>query len=293
MTSALQALSKFERLARSYQVDEILAVATSATREAENGGEFLARDRANDGHPAAHHHRHRGSAADSSSPPSTAWTRPRRAVVIDIGGGSVEITLGTGQQVQYARSFKIGVIRLTERFVNVGSAERARRAQDGRGTSASRSAATRSTSSRPASIASSARRARSCRIGTVATAMDRGTRPVGDAQSAGSGEEHSPVSQDRERARSRGAAPASRARSAARRPDRSPARCCSTPSSASCGAEELTLCDLALREGLVLDYIRRSTVRKSRASTSIPTFAAARRSSWPSGATGRPSTRSR
>ena len=40
-----------------------------------------------------------------------------RAVVIDIGGGSVEITLGTGTAIQLARSFKIGVIRLTERFV--------------------------------------------------------------------------------------------------------------------------------------------------------------------------------
>ena len=40
-----------------------------------------------------------------------------RAVVIDIGGGSVEITLGTATSIQLARSFKIGVIRLTERFV--------------------------------------------------------------------------------------------------------------------------------------------------------------------------------
>ena len=42
---------------------------------------------------------------------------PKAAVVIDIGGGSVEITLGTGREVKFARSFKIGVIRLTERFV--------------------------------------------------------------------------------------------------------------------------------------------------------------------------------
>src|SRR5918994_7344391 len=42
MHSALQALSKFRRLAESHKVDEILAAATSATREAENGGEFLA-----------------------------------------------------------------------------------------------------------------------------------------------------------------------------------------------------------------------------------------------------------
>jgi exopolyphosphatase/guanosine-5'-triphosphate,3'-diphosphate pyrophosphatase len=39
------------------------------------------------------------------------------AVVIDIGGGSVEITLGTATSVQQARSFKIGAIRLMERFV--------------------------------------------------------------------------------------------------------------------------------------------------------------------------------
>ena len=40
-----------------------------------------------------------------------------RAVVIDIGGGSVEITLGTAHRMALGRSFKAGVIRLTERFV--------------------------------------------------------------------------------------------------------------------------------------------------------------------------------
>src|SRR5688572_4167806 len=41
MHTALQVLSKFRRLAESHKVDEIAAVATSAVREAENGGEFL------------------------------------------------------------------------------------------------------------------------------------------------------------------------------------------------------------------------------------------------------------
>ena len=39
--AALLVLSKFRRLAESHRVDEIVAVATSAVREAENGGEFL------------------------------------------------------------------------------------------------------------------------------------------------------------------------------------------------------------------------------------------------------------
>src|SRR5216110_481191 len=41
MHGALQVLSKFRRLADSHRVDRIIAVATSAVREAENGGEFL------------------------------------------------------------------------------------------------------------------------------------------------------------------------------------------------------------------------------------------------------------
>src|SRR6266851_9602698 len=41
MHAALQVLSKFRRLAESHRVDQMIAVATSATREAENGGEFL------------------------------------------------------------------------------------------------------------------------------------------------------------------------------------------------------------------------------------------------------------
>ena len=93
-TAALQALSKFERIARSHQVDEILAAATSATREAENGGEFLAdieqqtgiRPRIITGTEEARLiHLAAVYGVDT----------PKESVVIDIGGGSVEITLGT------------------------------------------------------------------------------------------------------------------------------------------------------------------------------------------------------
>src|SRR5512141_2414933 len=41
MEAALQVLSKYRRLAESHRVDHVVAAATSATREAENGGEFL------------------------------------------------------------------------------------------------------------------------------------------------------------------------------------------------------------------------------------------------------------
>ena len=117
MGAALHVLAKFRLLAESHRVDHILAAATSATREAENGGEFLAaierqtgiRPQIISGNEEARLiHLAAVYGVDVSG--STA-------VVIDIGGGSVEVTLGTASAVQLAKSFKLGVIRLTEKFV--------------------------------------------------------------------------------------------------------------------------------------------------------------------------------
>src|SRR5919197_4490824 len=92
MHGALQVLSKFRRLAESHAVEEVIAVATSATREAENGGEFLQaiadqtgiRPRVISGTEEA---RHIHAAAIYGVNVSG-----ETAVVIDIGGGSVEVT---------------------------------------------------------------------------------------------------------------------------------------------------------------------------------------------------------
>jgi exopolyphosphatase / guanosine-5'-triphosphate,3'-diphosphate pyrophosphatase len=117
MHAALQVMSKFRRLAESHRVDEIIAAATSATREAENGGEFLDAVAQNTGiHPRVISGTEEArlihlAAVYGVSIPGDA------AVVVDIGGGSVEITRGTGLNVELGRSFKLGVIRLTERFV--------------------------------------------------------------------------------------------------------------------------------------------------------------------------------
>src|SRR3954469_9306945 len=124
MHAALQVLSKFRRLAESHKVDELIAVATSATREAENGGEFLQAITQQTG----------------IRPRVISGTEEARlihlaavygvsvsgdvAVVIDIGGGSVEVTRGTGPALEVGRSFKLGVIRLAERFVKTDPIER-------------------------------------------------------------------------------------------------------------------------------------------------------------------------
>ncbi len=114
--TALQTLSKFKRLAESHGVDEIVAAATSAVREAENGGDFIraaerdlgVRVRVISGTEEARLiHMAAAYAVGVGRHP---------AVVIDIGGGSTEITFGTAARAEFGRSFKLGVLRLAERF---------------------------------------------------------------------------------------------------------------------------------------------------------------------------------
>ena len=96
MHAALQVLSKFRRLAESHRVDKTVAVATSAVREAENGGEFLRaivqatsiRARVISGTEEARLI-HMAAAYGTAVPGEIA-------VAVDIGGGSVEITRGAG-----------------------------------------------------------------------------------------------------------------------------------------------------------------------------------------------------
>jgi len=118
MEMGLQAFSRFRRLADSHKVEEILAAATSAVREAKNGGEFLAEVE-------------RATGIKTQVISGTEEARlihlaavygvdvaGASAVVVDIGGGSVEITHGAGTSLRMAKSFKLGVIRLTERYVH-------------------------------------------------------------------------------------------------------------------------------------------------------------------------------
>ena len=117
MHAALLVLSKFRRLADSHGVDEIIAVATSATREAENGSEFLKKIVEETGIRARVISGTEEARLIHQAAAYGVGLTSDVAIVIDIGGGSVEITRGAGQHMEAGRSFKLGVIRLTERFI--------------------------------------------------------------------------------------------------------------------------------------------------------------------------------
>jgi exopolyphosphatase / guanosine-5'-triphosphate,3'-diphosphate pyrophosphatase len=254
MSAALQALSKFERLARSHQVDEILAAATSATREAENGGEFLAQIRRTTGiRPRVITGTEEARLIHMAA--VYGVDTPKATVVIDIGGGSVEITRGIGPTVEFARSFKIGVIRLTERFVSSDPLSRRdeRKLVKQIGAQVDRYLRRIVEAGFDRVIGTSGT---ILSLGTVATAVDRGTVPT-------------EIRNLRVPAKSihrlRKLVTALDLDQRLHLPGLDPRRADLTVAGAvlldtllrRLKADEVTLCDLALREGLVLDYIHR------------------------------------
>jgi exopolyphosphatase / guanosine-5'-triphosphate,3'-diphosphate pyrophosphatase len=97
-------------------VDAVTAIATSAVRDASNGEAFIAELRERfaltarilDGNEEALL-TYRGATAED--PP------PGPVVVIDIGGGSTELIVGTGAEVEFHTSVQAGVVRQTERHL--------------------------------------------------------------------------------------------------------------------------------------------------------------------------------
>jgi len=112
---AIAALDRFRRLADAFGA-EVVAVATSAVRESDNREEFLERAQ-----------REAGVAVEVISGVEEARlihlgaigsvpAAGRRHIVVDIGGGSTEIAIGSGTTPLLMRSLKLGHIRLTDRF---------------------------------------------------------------------------------------------------------------------------------------------------------------------------------
>lgn len=110
------ALRRFRRIADAAGA-EVHAVATSAVREATNRDEFLARARDEAGVTVEVVSGVEEARLIHLGVLQAVPVYDRRALVIDIGGGSTEVVLGRGSEVLEARSLKLGAIRLTERFL--------------------------------------------------------------------------------------------------------------------------------------------------------------------------------
>ena len=111
----VEVLSRYTKLAESRGVDEILAVATSATREAENGTEFLNAIFQRTGVMPRVISGSEEARLIFLAVKHSIDLGGERGLVIDIGGGSVEVAVGDHNEVMLAQSMRLGVQRLLHR----------------------------------------------------------------------------------------------------------------------------------------------------------------------------------
>jgi exopolyphosphatase/guanosine-5'-triphosphate,3'-diphosphate pyrophosphatase len=115
--AACKAVGEYVAICRELGAEPISAIATSAVRDASNGDAFVAELRERfalsarvlDGEEEARL-TYRG--ATDQQPPSVP------TLVIDIGGGSTEMIVGTRDEIAFHASLQAGVVRHTERHIS-------------------------------------------------------------------------------------------------------------------------------------------------------------------------------
>jgi exopolyphosphatase / guanosine-5'-triphosphate,3'-diphosphate pyrophosphatase len=114
---AIAALQRCQELAKSFNAEQIVAVATSAVREAPNGRDFLQQVDAELGlfvnlisgqEEARRIYLGVLSGLEFNNTPH---------VIIDIGGGSTELILGDSHEPRFLSSTKVGAVRLTAQYI--------------------------------------------------------------------------------------------------------------------------------------------------------------------------------
>jgi len=118
MTRCIAALKRCMQIAESLQVDDVVAVATSAVREAGNGQLFIDRVKAAVGLSVNLISGTEEARRIYLGVISGVELKGKPHVIIDIGGGSTEIIAGRGGAHDFLSSSKVGAVRLTARFIN-------------------------------------------------------------------------------------------------------------------------------------------------------------------------------
>ncbi|MEO2063751.1 MAG: Ppx/GppA phosphatase family protein [Christiangramia sp.] len=117
MTRGLDALKRIKFLCDSQEVESILAFATSAIREAKNGGEFIQRIYAETQIKARAIPGKREAQLIGYAVRHSISLNDEMVLMVDIGGGSVEFIIGNHKEMLYHNSLKLGVARMSARFV--------------------------------------------------------------------------------------------------------------------------------------------------------------------------------
>jgi exopolyphosphatase/guanosine-5'-triphosphate,3'-diphosphate pyrophosphatase len=118
MRRVTDTLERFAERSHALAAERLLAVATSAVRDAVNRDEFLARVAASGFEPRLLSGDQEAAmmfAGVRSRPPGGETVAADGTLVADVGGGSTELVLGAADGVAWARSLQAGCVRMTER----------------------------------------------------------------------------------------------------------------------------------------------------------------------------------
>lgn len=109
-------IAKMSQLAARWNVDEVVAVATSAVREAPNRRDFLKRVKDESGVTVKVISGEEEADLIFRAVRSTVDIGIGTALVVDIGGGSVEFIVGTSSEIYLTASEGLGSLRMAQRF---------------------------------------------------------------------------------------------------------------------------------------------------------------------------------
>lgn len=115
---AISALKAFGGVLKQYPVEKIVAVATSAVREAANGTEFAKAIRIETGIEVEVISAQEEARRTLLGVLAGLKERPQSFLVMDIGGGSTELMWGDRQGLKGMISTDLGVVRLTEKYLS-------------------------------------------------------------------------------------------------------------------------------------------------------------------------------
>jgi exopolyphosphatase/guanosine-5'-triphosphate,3'-diphosphate pyrophosphatase len=114
----LAALRRFKQIAGGFQVDELRTIATCAVREAANGSDFCRRAKAEVGIEVEVISAEKEARLAFYSVQRAFDLSAKNIVLADIGGGSTEFVLASGNVIQSLHTSPLGAVRLTEIYGN-------------------------------------------------------------------------------------------------------------------------------------------------------------------------------
>lgn len=114
---AAEAIRRFQKLVTGLNVEAVEAVATSAVRTAANGKELIAALSQQLGHEIRVISGDEEAELTAASALANFDMYGKRYVMVDIGGGSVEIVTAFGNHVEEFYSLDLGAVVMTDRFL--------------------------------------------------------------------------------------------------------------------------------------------------------------------------------